>query len=214
MQPRRILRYLPENYQLAAADERGVLWALLHVMDGMHAPVERVLKSIDGYFDPFRAPDLFVLMQASWLGLDRYFVWSGGSPGAGEASFPTGIDRLRLLISEFPSLVRDRGTKDALTRFLEVATGLRGFTIDAGSRPETTFHFVVRTPPDARPIIPFVDQIVGQERPAHATYEILISEGEPPAAFTAGAKPRRRRASTKTRPRSAPKSTRKRRQKE
>ena len=61
MKPRRILRYLPENYQLAATDERGVLHALLQVMDAMHAPVEGVLRGIERYVDPHRAPDPFVV---------------------------------------------------------------------------------------------------------------------------------------------------------
>lgn len=189
MERTRILRFLPENYQLASADHRGILWAILGVMDEMHAPVVRVLKSIDRYVDPYRAPDPFVLMQASWLGLDRYFIWSGGSVGVGDASFPTGIDRLRLLIAEFPSLVRNRGTKEALTRFLEVATGVRGFGIDDPPRTDTSFHFVVRAPAEARPLVRFIEQIVGQERPAHATYEVRFQDHESPAAFAA--RPRR-----------------------
>src|SRR5437868_6341422 len=83
MQQDRILHYLPENYQLAAADERGVMRGMLAVMEGMHAPVDQVIRSLDSFFDPNRAPDAFVLLQASWLGLDRYFDWSGGSPGLG-----------------------------------------------------------------------------------------------------------------------------------
>jgi phage tail-like protein len=184
MKPRRVLRYLPENYQLAAADERGVLQALLQVMDGMHAPVETVLRGLERYVDPHRAPDPFVLMQASWLGLDRYFLWSGGSSGIGEASFPTGIDRLRLLIAEYPALVRKRGTQEALTRFLEVATGVRGFAIDHGP-VGTPFHFQVRVPSGAHSLMAFVEQIVGQERPAHATYEILLANDDSPVALAA-----------------------------
>jgi phage tail-like protein len=198
MQPHTILRYLPENFQLAAGDERGVLRALLHVMDGMHAPVERVLKSIEQYVDPYRAPEPFVLMQAGWLGLDRYFVWSGGSPGAGEASFPTGVERLRLLIAELPLLVRNRGTRESLIRFLEVATGVRGFAIDA-SPVGKTFHFRVQVPDAARALTPFIEQIVSEERPAHATYEILIPETTPPAALKSGTGRRRASRSRKRR---------------
>jgi len=42
MERQRILRYLPENYQLAAVDERGVMAAMLAIMEAMHAPVDRV----------------------------------------------------------------------------------------------------------------------------------------------------------------------------
>jgi phage tail-like protein len=176
MEPRQILHYLPENYQVAAADQQGVLVALLSVMDSMHAPAERVLRSIDTYFDPYRAPDAFVLMQASWLGLDRYFAWSGGSPGNGEPQFPAGIDRLRNLIAEFPELVRSRGTHRALTRFLDVATGCPGFAVDDGGRSGEEFHLIVRVPKNAAPLENFVRNIVAGERPAHATWDIRLED--------------------------------------
>ena len=174
MERARILRYLPENYQLAAIDERGVMGAMLAIMEAMHAPVDRVLRSIDAYFDPFRAPDPFVLMQASWLGLDRYFDWSGGVPGVGDARYPAGTDQLRLLIAEFPQLVRSRGTNHSLTRFLEVATGVRGFVVEDGKSADEAFHVVVQCPAAAKPLEDLVKRVVAGERPAHATWEVRI----------------------------------------
>lgn len=179
MDRQRILRYLPENYQLAAVDERSVMGAMLAIMEAMHAPVDRVLRTIDSYFDPFRAPDPFVLMQASWLGLDRYFDWSGGSPGLGEARYPAGTDQLRLLIAEFPVLVRSRGTRRSLTRFLEVATGVRGFVVADGNSPEEAFHIVVEVPGAAAPLRDLVERIIAGERPAHATWEVRMAAGPP-----------------------------------
>lgn len=176
MEPRRILHYLPQNYQAAAGAKQNVLIAMLSVMDSMHAPCERVLGSIESYFDPYRAPDAFVLMQASWLGLDRYFTWSGGSYGQGEPSFPTGIGRLRLLIGEYPVLVRSRGTRSTLTRFLEVATGLAGFSVDDGSGTGEDFHILVRAPKSAAALANFIRLIVAGERPAHATWDVQFSE--------------------------------------
>ena len=205
MERRRILRHLPENYQLAAVDEHGVLSACISVMEAMHGPVDRILRSLDRYFDPYRALAPFVLLQASWLGLDRYFEWSGISAGRGEASFPTGTDQLRLLIAEFPSLVQTRGTRESLTRFLEVATGIRGFEIADGVDPDKSFHFVVRAPEAARPLTAFVEKIIAEERPAHATYEIEFSEGAP-AGFAEA--PREKRP-PKRRPTKARKNPRK-----
>jgi phage tail-like protein len=180
MERRRILRYLPENYQLAAVDERGVMSAMLGIMEAMHAPVDRVLRSIDSFFDPFRAPDAFVLMQASWLGLDRYFDWSGGVPGVGDARYPAGTDQLRLLIAEFPQLVRSRGTHRSLSRFLEVATGVRGFLVEDGKSADEAFHVVVDCPAEATPLEDLVKRIVAGERPAHATWEVRMTDS--PAA--------------------------------
>ncbi len=179
MEQERILRYLPENYQLAAADRRGVMRALLAVMDGMHAPADRVLRSLDTYVDPNRAPDAFVLMQASWLGLERYFDWTGGSPGVGEAHYAAGIDQLRLLIARFPELVRSRGTNQSLTRFLEVATGVSGFEVEDGMEVGHPFHIVVHVPAAAAPLDDLVRRIVAGERPAHATWEIQMIADAP-----------------------------------
>jgi len=172
MKQHRILRYLPENYQLAAADEHSVMRATLHVVEGMLDPVDELLRSLDSYFDPNRAPPAFVLLQATWLGLDRYFDWSGGSPGVGEARYPAGIDRLRMLIAEFPALVRSRGTHRSLIRFLEVATGLSGFTVEDGNQTGGAFHIVVRVPANAAQLDDLIARIVAGERPAHATWEI------------------------------------------
>jgi phage tail-like protein len=179
MEQQRILRYLPENYQLAAANDRGVMRAMLAVMEGLHAPVDRVLRSLDSFFDPFRAPDPFVLLQATWLGLDRYFDWSGGSPGVGEAHYPAGIERLRLLIDEFPMLVRGRGTHQSLTRFLEVATGAAGFIVEDGIPTGGAFHIVVHVPATAAPLADLVRRIVAGERPAHATWDVQMIADTP-----------------------------------
>lgn len=202
MERARIARYLPENYQLAAVNDRGMLWAFLGIMEGMHAPAERVIRSLDAFFDPYRAPAPFVMLQASWLGLDRYFDWSGGSIGAGEASFATGIDRLRLLIGEFPELVRSRGTRSALTRFLEVATGVSGFAVEDANDLGTakTFHLIVHVPEAAAPLIDLVDRIVAGERPAHATYEIRLPLTEPAVALAPVKTSKPRRKSRSKRP--------------
>lgn len=179
MERRRILRYLPENYELAAANDRSALWAILGVMDEMHTPVDRILDSIDRYFDPFRSPDPFVLLQASWLGLDRYFDWTGGSVGMGQARYPAGTSQLRLLIAEFPSLVRSRGTRQSLTRFLEVATGVPGFEVVDGARAGSPFHLIVKIPEAASGLMDLVEKIVAGERPAHATYELRSTDTAP-----------------------------------
>lgn len=170
-----IPRFLPENYRFAAARPDGVLAALLAVMDGMHAPAEAAVDALDAHVRPLGAPDAFVLLQASWLGLDRYFEWSGDQPGAGAPRFRAGVDRLRLLVAEAATLGRERGTNRALVRFLELATGRTGFRIgDGGPRP---FHVTIAAPADAAPLRDLVERIVAGERPAHATYDLLF---EPP----------------------------------
>jgi phage tail-like protein len=175
-----IPRFLPENYRLAAARPASPLAAMLAVMEGLHAPAEAVIDHLDDFVSPNRAPDPFVLLLGSWLGLDRYFDWSGDRPGKGAPRFRTGTARLRLLVAEAAALDRERGTRDTLRRILEIATGAKGFEIDEGApdgraRP---FHFTVRAPAAARPLADFVARIVEGERPAHASYSIVFQEME------------------------------------
>jgi phage tail-like protein len=174
---RRIARYLPETYQAAVRPDNP-LGALLAVMESLHAPADAALDNLDAYVDPHRAPDPFVVMLAEWMDLDRYLEWSGGRPGVGTGRFPAGLPRLRLLIAEAAELARNRGTKAALERFLAVGTGVAGIAVeenppgpDGAPRP---FHLLVRAPAAARRLQALVRQIVDEERPAHATYEVAF----------------------------------------
>lgn len=175
MDRRRIARYLPETFQAAIRPDNP-LGAVLAAMEALHAPAQAALDNLDAYVDPHRAPDPFVVMLAEWMDLDRYLEWSGGRPGAGQARFAAGLPRLRLLIAEAADLARNRGTHAALERFLTVATGLAGFVVeenppgdDGAPRP---FHIRVRAPAQARRLGDLVRQIVDEERPVHATYDV------------------------------------------
>ena len=173
-----IPRFLPENYRFAAAREDGAMAGLLAAMEGLHAPDEHIIANLDRYVSPVRAPDPFVLLQASWLGLDRYFDWSGGRPGAGRPVYRAGIDQLRLLVAETAELTRRRGRTDTLIRFLELATGVHGFAVSEGDPDGKAhaFHITVRAPAAARPLARLISRVVEGERPAHATYDIVYPD--------------------------------------
>lgn len=176
-----ILRFLPENYRFAASDARGPMAALLGVMEELHAPDETIIEHIDDYISPYRAPDDFVMLQASWLGLDRYFEWSGGRPGAGRPVYRAGLNQLRLLVAEAAELLRQRGRTATLLRFLEVATGVRGFRVaEESAEGRRPFHFTLEAPFEARPLERLVARIVDGERPAHATYTIEFAAAATP----------------------------------
>jgi len=174
-----IPRFMPENYRIAAARPNGLLAAMLAAMEALHAPAERVLGALDTYVSPWRAPDDFVLLQASWLGLDRYFDWTGDRPGVGVPRFRTGPGRLRLLVAEAAALNRERGTPATLLRYLEIATGIPGFSIEETARP---FHFIVHAPAGALALADLIGRIVDGERPTHTTYEILFAAPQAPAS--------------------------------
>jgi phage tail-like protein len=152
---------------------------LLDVMELLHEPDEAVLATIDKYFDPYRAPDLFVAYLAGWVDLDDLWV---SNPQEFTAKtlppFPSGVGRLRELVAASVYLSRWRGTGRGLLRFLEIATGTKGFTIDervldAEDEP-IPFHIRVQVPQAAAVFRTLIERIVVKEKPAYVTYELII----------------------------------------
>ena len=152
--------------------------AILKVMEGLQAPSEDVLEHLDSFFNAYRAPDAFVPYLASWVDLERLFIavpeeFEGVIP-----PFPSGTARLRELVASAAYLAKWRGTAKGLIRFLEIATGVHGFTIDENV-PEANglprpFHIVVHAPAETAPYQALITRIVDLEKPAYVTYELDI----------------------------------------
>ncbi|MGK5676121.1 phage tail protein [Micromonospora sp. URMC 106] len=166
-----IERLLPAAYQRASVPG-SVLWALLDVMEALHAPDEAVLADVDALFDPYRAPDGMVAYLARWVAMDH--VTAAPRPDAPAPLMP---GRLRDLVAHGALLARWRGTPYGMRKALEVATGLTGFALEEpADRP---FHVVVTVPPAAAGQLAVITRIVEAEKPASATAEIVVAE-EPP----------------------------------
>ena len=181
MERDRILRLLPEIYRAAAGDGTPLV-AILSAMEAMHAPSEEILARADEFVDPYRAPDGFAIMLASWLDLDRYFDWASGRRGLGAARYAAGLGCLRNLTAEAAHLMRWRGTTYALERFLSVATGHTGFRVvenpvDQSGQPRP-FHIQVEAPAAARRFGDLIRKIVDEERPAYVTYDISFASDD------------------------------------
>ncbi len=156
----------------------SLLLALLEVMEGLHAPSEALLATLDERFDPRRAPDRFVPFLARWVDLDHLFeegVEGGGLPGTLE------LGHLRELVAQATHLSRWRGTSRGLILFLETATGQRGFDIDEriadADGKLRAFHLRVTAPADSRPRRALLEQIIEREKPAYVTYELRFDDG-------------------------------------
>ena len=167
-----ILTLLPEIFQ-RTAHEGNLLTMLLDVMEQMHAPDEAVLATLDRYFDPYRAPDAFVPFLATWVELGELLreVPEGVVPEVREP-FPGGIGRLRSLIATAAYLSQWRGTRQALLRFLETATGATGFLIDEELRP---YHLVITAPATTKQYALLLQKIIELEKPAYVTYELVFT---------------------------------------
>jgi hypothetical protein len=62
-------------------------WALLEVMEELHAPSEAALEKLDSIFNPHRTPDPFVTMLARWVNLERLFEEDPGEAASPASSF-------------------------------------------------------------------------------------------------------------------------------
>jgi phage tail-like protein len=134
------------------------LSAILGVMEAMHAPSEDALAHFGDALNPRTAPDHFVPFLAWWTGLD--FVAAGATP--------IELPRWRELIAMSNALAKWRGTAAGLIFFVEIATGLRGYSLEE-PRP---FHFVLHAPAEAEPYRELIARIVATEKPAYVTSAI------------------------------------------
>lgn len=157
------------------------LYALLEVMEGLHAPSEAVLANLDAFFDPYRTPDEFVSYLAGWVDLERLLTEAKGyaAPSAPPPPLPSGQGRLRELIAAAAFLSKWRGTPKGLLRFLETATGVQGFVIDEqvpgpDGQPRP-FHLRIVAPQATEPYTVMLRRIIELEKPAYVTYELDFS---------------------------------------
>ena len=175
-----ILTLLPEIFQRTAR-EGNPLTLVLDVMEQMHAPDEDVLAEMDRYFDPHRAPDAFVPLLATWV--DLADLLRDIPPGVLSAPepLPTGIGRLRELIAAAAYLSQWRGTRQGLLRFLETATGVRGFTIEEQVKDPAgrirPYRLRIVAPAATKPYQPLLETIIELEKPAYVTYELAFAAG-------------------------------------
>lgn len=158
MKRERIAELLPTVFR-RALPHSPPLAAVLGVMEAMHGPSENALAHFGDALNPRTAPDRFVPFLASWTGLD--FVSEGATP--------IDLSRLRELIAMSSILAKWRGTATGLILFVEIATGLRGFSVEE-PRP---FHFVLRAPLAALPWQELIERIVATEKPAYVTSDVV-----------------------------------------
>jgi phage tail-like protein len=167
MRRQAIERLLPAMYQRAATPG-GVLYALLDVMESMHAPSEATLAAVDDLVAPYRTPDALVPFLIGWVALDHI------APRGRTQSIPVG--RLRNLVGRSAELAAWRGTAFGLRTMLETVTGVTGFIIEEpADRP---FHIAVRVPPAALDQIDLVRRVVAAEKPAATTCAVVPAGGE------------------------------------
>lgn len=185
MKKAQIKRLLPAVFQTAVRPGNP-LFAILDVMEAMHAPVESALDHLDVTFDPHRAPDAFVPYLASWVDLEVLLDVPRAQGLTSAPSLSTGLGRLRELTAAAMTLSQWRGTRKGLCLFLETATGATGFEVeeqvlDSGGRARP-FHLRITAPQELAEHRILIERIVELEKPAYVTYELRFeSQQDHPA---------------------------------
>jgi len=175
-----IERLLPGIFQRAVA--RGSLgYALLESMEALHAPSEAALATLHTKLDPRLAPDPFVPYLARWVDLDRLYDDARATTAPAVLARLQAIiefDRLRDLVADAAYLSRWRGTAKGLLRFLETATGVRGFAIDESVADRNgvprPFHMRITAPAAAEKWRALIIRIIELEKPVYVTYELAV----------------------------------------
>ncbi|SRR6266849_1304475 len=173
----RIERLLPSVFQNTALPGNP-LFAILDVMETMHAPSEAALDHLHENFDPNRAPDAFVSYLASWVDLEVLFDVPRTKSPSSTPSLSTGLGRLRELTAAAAMLSHWRGTRKGLCLFLETATGVKGFEVDEQVRGSDgkikPFHLRITVPGGVAGHRSLIERIVELEKPAAVTHEIVF----------------------------------------
>lgn len=152
---------LPGCMQQAIESHVGYA-ALLDVMSQLHSTPEQMLAAFPDYLNPRKTPDRFIHYLLSWLGLS-------------DATAGIQTQNLRVLMENYATLSRRRGTKNGLELFLHLAFGCRGIYIKDDPR---TFHFTVYLPSNFKGQERTVQRIIEHEKPAHLTFALVMQEEE------------------------------------
>lgn len=106
---------LPRIYR-KSDQETGFLERYLGIFQTLYDEVEEEIKNISGRFDPECAESGFLEWLADWLDISDCSVWKE--------------EKLRKLLLTAVSLYRSRGTRECLSKAIELYTGERPFIIE------------------------------------------------------------------------------------
>ncbi len=164
MKPDEIERLLPWVFQRTLNNEDNPLHGFIQVMSGLHEPVEEAFGDLHDYFNPYQTPERFLPFLARMVNVHHYL--SDEPP-----YLASGTHHLRNLIARAVPLSSERGTRQGLEAFLEIATGIDKIRVRESRRKP--FHLEVHLPQEAKVYTRLIDSIMRYERPAYTTYELI-----------------------------------------
>ena len=183
MKEQQIVKLLPEVFQ-RTWHQGNVLQGYLAAMVGLISPVEKVLDDLNTYFNPRMSEEKFVILLSRWVDMETFLEEGRIHYGAesdrnkmkerADKKLSTGLGRLRELVAHAIELARMRGTIKGMTRFLEIATGCRGFKIK--EQTSSPFHIEIIAPAASANHHSLINRIIEREKPAYVTCKWLIEE--------------------------------------
>jgi phage tail-like protein len=150
----RWLQHLPYIYS-----EDEFLGRYLLIFEDLFGPLDQIISHFELFLDPRTAPESFLSVLASWLGLVLDDRWPA--------------EQRRALLQSAVELYDFRGTRKGLARLLEATTGC---TVEIAENADGPHSFrVTLTPGDARSVDEqMVRNIVEANKPAHTVYRLEI----------------------------------------
>lgn len=152
-----LINYLPDIYH------SDFMSRFLALFESIHTPIDWIVDHFDLFLSPGTAPDAYLPWLAGWFQIPFDNTWSSSQK--------------RQLINEAQHLYARRGTSWALSRVLEIYTGVGPEIIDTGD-DLPPYTFIVNLPLEQAEFDPnLVRAIIERHKPAHTTYELNFRPG-------------------------------------
>ncbi|WP_147373036.1 phage tail protein, partial [Calidithermus terrae] len=150
----RYLQYLPVIFH-----DGDFLGRFLQIFEGIWEPLEWRLDHLPMYFDPRTAPASMVNWLGSWLGLELDERWPE--------------ERRRRLVAEGMDLLRWRGTRYGLSRWIETCTGVAPLIEEIPGQP-FVFRVRLEAPAGQELDLELLTELIETHKPAHAGYVLEL----------------------------------------
>jgi len=150
----RFMEYLPGIYHT------DFMARFLAIFDSVITPIEWNVDNFDLYLDPATAPPGFLPWLANWFSISFDPSWSD--------------EQKRTLLEEAHQIFARRGTAWAMSRVLEIYTGMEPEIVDL-EKDEDPFTFKVKMPVAENEVDrELIERIVDANKPAHTNYQLLF----------------------------------------
>ena len=151
----RYLQYLPGIYQ------NDFMGRLLGMLEAIMAPIEWNVENFDLFLDPKTAPPEFMPWLESWFSLPFDSTW--------------GDEQKRDMLREASRIYARRGTRWAVSRVLEIYTGVQPEINDQDEKLDD-FTFAVNIPLKEHQVKrDLVENLINTYKPSHTAYVLSFT---------------------------------------